>query len=170
LGTLSWKITNTFISYTTHGNIKASMDYLYEGPLQTSTSGQFIVNLSGFDPTNVLYEGQGGAVCNYASLKVTCTGILTRLHITFDYYAGAGWTGAYFSNTSDFANSFATDMTYIVKYASQFNFVSASPTPASSLPGQVTWLAPASHTIGGVVTFIDPALLPNKSYLPLIIR
>ena len=167
---VSWKITNTFNGYTSHGKISAGMDYLYEGNLQTSPSGKMTVNLLNFNPTNLQYEPQGGAGCTDASFVVICTGILTRLHITFNYNAGAVWVDPFFSNTSDFNNTPAMDMTYKVVYSNQFIYVSADPTPTSSAPGQVTWFAANSNTIAGKVQFINPFLLPKKFYLPVIIR
>jgi hypothetical protein len=163
----TWTITTTYLSYTTHGNIAATMDYLYVGSLATTT---FFSNLINFNPTNVAFDYQGGAFCDYSDYVVACAGNLTRLHITFDYNVFTNWSDPNFYTHYQFNSNPAIDMTYTVQYSSQFTFVSADPTPASQASGQVSWFSPGATTINGKVTFVDPALLPKKFYLPVIQR
>ncbi len=167
---VSWQITNSFLSYTLHGKIAAHMDYLWVGPLMTSPSGTTTINLTNFNPSNVFYESEGGASCGYSSLKVVCTGVLSRLHITFDYDAGTTWVDPYFYNYSAFGYSIALDMTYIVTYTGQFSYDHSEPDPTSDVPGQVTWSAASVTSIEGGVMFIEPTLYPQRAYLPMIVR
>lgn len=120
--------------------------------------------------SNVIYTPTGGATCQLAENVITCTGVLTKLVISFDFtYIATDYEGTCIWFGFNGTTTFATDYTIQMTYPAPIIYISSgSVAPTSHIGNTITWYQANSYQLPGMAKFSDPRV--KVLNLPLVMR